>query len=132
MTGPKDWPGALDIDGRVFLIAVPLEGGGWTAATPQERLKLARWLIEQNAELYDELGRRWAQVQSQKSWERTKDRTARTASARAAFQAKFLEQAGGDSVKAEELRKAFYADLVAKSMASRRRNKAAREAGEVA
>jgi hypothetical protein len=64
-----------------------------------------------------------------KSWGRTTDRTARTANARKKFQERFLEEAGGDPVRAESLRKAWYASLAAKSAAARRRNRQAREAG---
>ena len=55
------------------------------------------------------------------SWAATADRTARTAPARAALEAKFLEQAEGDPVRAEHLRKAYYLRLAAKSVAARRK-----------
>lgn len=55
------------------------------------------------------------------SWANTVDRSARTAPARAALDAKFLEQAGGDPVRAEHLRKAYFKRLALKSAASRRR-----------
>jgi hypothetical protein len=54
------------------------------------------------------------------SWARTLDRSARTSAARAALEAKFLAEAGGDPVRAEHLRKAFYADLALKSAKARR------------
>lgn len=54
------------------------------------------------------------------SWANTDDRTARTAPARAALQAKFLEQADGDPVRAEHLRKAHYARLALASAKARR------------
>jgi hypothetical protein len=54
------------------------------------------------------------------SWFNTLDRTARTAKARAALEAKFLAEAGGDPVRAASLRKAFYADLAIKSAKVRR------------
>ncbi|MGC4942128.1 hypothetical protein [Kribbella sp. DT2] len=57
-------------------------------------------------------------------WGLCEDRTAATAKARATFQAKFLDQAGGDPVKAESLRKSFYAELALKSAQARRRNAA--------
>jgi hypothetical protein len=63
------------------------------------------------------------------SWAVTPDRTKRTAPARAKFQQKFLDQAGGDPVRAESLRKAFYASLALKSAQTRRRNREARQAG---
>jgi hypothetical protein len=55
------------------------------------------------------------------SWAATTDRNARTAPARAALEAKFLEQADGDPVRAEHLRKAYFLRLAAKSAASRRK-----------
>jgi hypothetical protein len=54
------------------------------------------------------------------SWAATTDRTARTAPARAKFEAKFLERADGDPVRAEHLRKAHYLRMAAKSVAARR------------
>lgn len=64
------------------------------------------------------------------SWAVTEDRAKRTHNARAAMQQKFLDEAGGDPQKAESLRKAFYARLSAASIAARRRNREARQAGE--
>jgi hypothetical protein len=61
------------------------------------------------------------------SWALTEDRTARTANARAKFQERFLIEAGGDPVRAESARKAFYASLALKSAQTRRRNREARE-----
>jgi hypothetical protein len=69
------------------------------------------------------------------SWALTEDRTKRTSNARAAFQQKFLEQTktpeypDGDPVRAESLRKAFYARLALQSQQARRRNREARENG---
>jgi len=57
------------------------------------------------------------------SWANTTDRTARTAPARAAFEQKFLDQAGGDSVRAEHLWRAHFARLALKSAQARRRSK---------
>lgn len=57
------------------------------------------------------------------SWAKTENRTERTANARAKFEQRFLDQAGGDPVKAAHLRKAFYANLARKSAAARRRAK---------
>ena len=54
------------------------------------------------------------------SWANTTDRTARTAPARAALDAKFLEEAGGDPVRATHLRKAHFARLALKSAQARR------------
>ena len=53
------------------------------------------------------------------SWANTLNRSARTAPARAAFEAKFLEQADGDLVRAAHLRKAYYARLAMKSAKAR-------------
>lgn len=55
------------------------------------------------------------------SWANTADRTARTAPARAALDQKFLDQAGGDPVKAAHLRKAHFARLALKSAQARRK-----------
>lgn len=65
-----------------------------------------------------------AAVASHSSWARTENRSARTAPARAALDAKFLEEAGGDPVRAEHLRKAHFARLALKSAQSRRKAKA--------
>jgi hypothetical protein len=56
------------------------------------------------------------------SWARTIDRAARTAPARAAFEARFLEAAQGDPVRAEHLRKAYFTRLALKSAQARRRS----------
>jgi hypothetical protein len=55
------------------------------------------------------------------SWANTKDRTARTAPARAALEAKFLAEADGDPDRAASLRKAYYARLALKSAQARRK-----------
>lgn len=60
-----------------------------------------------------------AQIAAHDSWAKTTDRTARTAPARAALEAKFLEQADGDPVRAESLRKAYYKRLALKSAKAR-------------
>ena len=62
-----------------------------------------------------------ASIAAHESWANTTNRTARTAPARAALDAKFLEQAGGDPVRAAHLRKAHFARLALKSAQSRRR-----------
>lgn len=54
------------------------------------------------------------------SWANTTDRTARTAPARAAFDQRFLDQAGGDPRRAESLRRAYFARLALKSAQARR------------
>ena len=56
-------------------------------------------------------------------WANTTDRTAATAPARAALEQKFLDQADGDPVRAEHLRRAHYARLALKSAQARRRRK---------
>jgi hypothetical protein len=63
------------------------------------------------------------------SWANTTDRTARTANARAALDARFLAEAGGDPRRAENLRKAYFKRLSLKSAQSRRK---AREATQTA
>jgi len=73
-----------------------------------------------------------ARLAAHDSWAQTADRTARTAAARAALDAKFLEQAGGDPVRAEHLRKAHYARMALKSAQARRHNREARAAAETA
>lgn len=70
-----------------------------------------------------------ASMAADMSWANTEDRTARTAPARRALDAKFLEQAGGDPKRAESLRSAYFKRLALRSAQSRRR---AREATEVA
>ncbi len=70
-----------------------------------------------------------ARIAAHESWAQTPNRSARTAPARAALDAKFLEQANGDQVRAAHLRKAYFARLALKSAQSRRK---ARELTEVA
>lgn len=72
-------------------------------------------------ELSPELRSLRARVNAHKSWAATEDRSARTAKARAAREAKFLAEANGDPVRAESLRKAFYAEMALKSALARRR-----------
>ncbi|WP_235683288.1 hypothetical protein [Mycolicibacterium fluoranthenivorans] len=62
-----------------------------------------------------------AKLAAHTSWANTENRTARTANGRKAAENKFLAEAGGDPVKAESLRKAFYARLALKSAQTRRR-----------
>lgn len=62
-----------------------------------------------------------SRIAAHTSWAKTTDRSARTAPARAALDAKFLEQAGGDLVRAASLRKAHFARLALKSAQSRRK-----------
>ncbi|GAA4117555.1 hypothetical protein GCM10022215_18340 [Nocardioides fonticola] len=62
-----------------------------------------------------------AQVGAHVSWANTPDRSARTAPARAALARKFLDEAGGDPDRAEQLRKAHFANLALKSVQARRK-----------
>jgi hypothetical protein len=72
-----------------------------------------------------------AAIASHESWAQTPDRAARTAPARAALDAKFLREAGGDPVKAQHLRKAHFTRLALKSAQARRKAaEAARAADE--
>jgi hypothetical protein len=73
-----------------------------------------------------------AQIAAQTSWANTSNRSARTANARAALDAKFLEQAGGDPVRAEHLRKAHFARLALKSAQARRKSRELAEVAETA
>ena len=61
-----------------------------------------------------------AQVAAHESWGRTRDRSARTAKARKAFEDRFLAEAEGDPLRAESLRKAYPARLALKSAKVRR------------
>jgi hypothetical protein len=54
------------------------------------------------------------------SWANTKDRTARTAPARAALDQKFLDEADGDPVRAAHLRAVYFKRLALRSAQSRR------------
>jgi len=62
-----------------------------------------------------------ASIAAHESWANTTDRSARTAPARRGLEQKFLEQAGGDPVRAEHLRKAHFQRLALKSARARRR-----------
>lgn len=64
-----------------------------------------------------------ATIAAETSWANTKDRSARTAPARAALDQKFLDQADGDPVRAAHLRKVHFTRLALKSARARRRNK---------
>lgn len=55
------------------------------------------------------------------SWAQTLDRSARTAPARAALDARFLADADGDPVRADHLRKAYFQRLALKSAQAGRR-----------
>lgn len=73
-----------------------------------------------------------ASAAAHESWAATENRSARTAPARAALDAKFLEQANGDPVRAASLRKAYFARLTLKSIASRRKSRELTEAAQMA
>ncbi len=60
---------------------------------------------------------KWA---AHKSWQNTEDRTARTNHGRAGLNQKFLDENGGDPLRAEAARKAFFAELSFKSARARR------------
>lgn len=61
-------------------------------------------------------------IGAHESWAKTEDRPARTAAARRAMEQKFLDEAAGDPVRAEHLRKAYFARLALKSAQVRRKN----------
>jgi hypothetical protein len=69
-----------------------------------------------------------AQIAAHESWAQTTDRTTRTAKARQALEEKFLAQADDDPVRAEHLRKAYFARMSLKSAQARRRRAANRQA----
>ena len=72
-------------------------------------------------------------IAAHESWANTTDRSARTAPARRALQDKFLDEAGGDPIRAEHLRKAHFARLALKSAQARRKaREALSAAGDVA
>lgn len=56
-------------------------------------------------------------------WAACTDRSAATAAARAALEGSFLDQADGDPLRAESLRKAYYTRLALKSAQARRARK---------
>lgn len=70
-----------------------------------------------------------ASLAAHTSWANTADRAGRTAKARAALEQRFLDEAGGDPVRAESIRKAYYLRLALKSATARRK---AREADTAA
>ena len=67
-----------------------------------------------------------ASIAAHESWAATPDRTARTAPARQALEAKFLAEADGDPIRAEHLRRAHFKRLALKSAQVRAARKAAR------
>lgn len=73
-----------------------------------------------------------ATVAAHQSWANTVDRSSRTAPARAALDARFLADAGGDPIRAAHLRKAYFARLALKSAQARRKIKELTAEAEVA
>ena len=73
-----------------------------------------------------------AQIAAHESWAATTDRTARTAPARRALEQKFLDAADGDPVRAEHLKRAYFARLALKSAQARRRAREATAAAAAA
>lgn len=69
----------------------------------------------------------WGRIGAHMSWSKTKNRSARTAPARAAMDAKFLAEADGDPVRAAHLKKAYYLRLAQKSAESRRKKREGRK-----
>ncbi len=62
-------------------------------------------------------------IGAHESWAHTENRTARTAPARAALDAKFLLEADGDPVRAAHFRKAHFLRLARLSAQSRRKSR---------
>lgn len=62
-----------------------------------------------------------AQIAAHTSWANTTDRSARTAPARSALDARFLAEADGDAVRAQHLKKAHFLRLALKSAQARRK-----------
>ena len=56
-----------------------------------------------------------ASLAAHTSWANTENPTERTAPARREFEQKFLEEAGGDPVRAAHLRKAYFKRLALRS-----------------
>jgi len=73
-----------------------------------------------------------ASIGAHTSWANTTDRTARTAPARRALEAKFLSQAEGDPVRAAHLRKAYFQRLALRSAQARRKVKLNEQDGNAA
>lgn len=73
-----------------------------------------------------------AQIASHEAWANAENQADRTAPARAAFDAKFLDAADGDPIRAEHLRKAHFARLALKSASARRRSRDLAKEAEIA
>ncbi len=65
-----------------------------------------------------------ARLGAHSRWAKESDRTAATAPARAALEARFLAEAEGDPVRALSVRKAYYARLALASARARRERSA--------
>lgn len=63
----------------------------------------------------------YGRIGAHESWARTEDRSARTRPARDALWQKFLDEAGGDPVRAQHAWKAHFERLAVKSAQSRRK-----------
>lgn len=110
--------------------------GEWFEFTDESRAVMERLVAGEELEpvlvMRDKMARRRSDIASiaaHESWAATEDRSARTAPARRALEEKFLAEAGGDPIRAENLRKAHYKRLAMKSVESRARKRAARQAG---
>lgn len=64
-----------------------------------------------------------ASIAAHESWANTTNRSARTAPARAALDQRFLDEAGGDPIRAGHLRAAYFKRLALKSAQARRKAK---------
>jgi hypothetical protein len=62
-------------------------------------------------------------IGAEQSWANTEDRSARTKPARDALNKRFLDEAGGDPVRAEHLRKGHFLKLALKSAQARKKIK---------
>lgn len=62
-----------------------------------------------------------AKIGAHERWAAVDDRTAATAPARAGLEQRFLREGGGDPVKAQQIRKAYFARLALASAQARRR-----------
>jgi hypothetical protein len=62
-------------------------------------------------------------IGAEQSWANTEDRSARTKPARDALNKRFLDEAGGDPVRAEHLRKAHFLKLALRSAQARKKIK---------
>ena len=73
-----------------------------------------------------------SRIAAEVSWANTTDRAARTAAARAGLNKKFLDEAAGDLVRAEHLKRAHFLQLALKSAQARRKIKALTAEAEAA